>query len=119
MVVLTTTTASGKQAKQLRGIHPAGGELTLLRLDHFVWTTSSGPLRLDHFVWTTSSERLLLHWGVDFGEEEENSLAQIAQASEDLAPGQPPDLIAEDGEETGIHGARAHVSVFEHLEAPQ
>ncbi|KAI9528523.1 hypothetical protein NQZ68_020349 [Dissostichus eleginoides] len=57
-------------------------------------------------------------WGVDFGEEEENFHAQITQASEDLAPGQPPDLgvqqqlvevsahlIAEDGEETGIRGA--------------
>ncbi|KAI9524642.1 hypothetical protein NQZ68_016651 [Dissostichus eleginoides] len=58
---------------------------------------------------------VLEQWGVDFGEEEENFLAQITQASEDLAPGQSPDLgvqqqlvevsahlIAEDGQETGI-----------------
>ena len=57
-------------------------------------------------------------WGVDFGEEEEDFLAQITQAGEDLVPRQPPDLglqeqlmevsphlIAENREETGIQGA--------------
>ena len=56
-------------------------------------------------------------WGVDFGEEEKDFFTEIIQTGEDFALGQPPDLgmkeqllevsnhlIAEDGEETGIHG---------------
>lgn len=60
---------------------------------------------------------MLLHkWGVDLHEEDEDFLAQITQAGEKLASWQQSELrvqqqqlegsahlIAEDGEETGIH----------------
>ncbi|KAI9525813.1 hypothetical protein NQZ68_002361 [Dissostichus eleginoides] len=71
---------------------------------------------------------VLDQWGVVFG----NFLAQITQASEDLAPGQSPDLgvqqqlvevsthlIAEDGEETGIHARCVYGTADGRIEDPE